>query len=488
MVLGHCVGVFSIMALKNKKSENFTEWYLELVESAELMDYSPIQGCMTIRPRAYAIWETYQGLLNQKMRADGVSNAYFPMFIPESFLVKEAAHFEGFAPEVAWVTKGGNEELSEKLAVRPTSETIMYHHFAKWVHSWRDLPLKVNQWCNVIRWDTKTLKPFLRTREFLWQEGHTAHASENEADEMTLRALHWYRELCENYLAIPVLLGRKSEGEKFPGAKYTTTIEALMPDGKALQCGTSHQLGQNFAKMFEVKFKSAEETEQYVFQTSWGTSTRLLGALFMLHSDDRGLVLPPRVAPLHVVIVPIAKEENDRGMVLAAANRVREALLEAKLAVHIDERTERSPGYKFNEWELKGIPVRIEIGMRDLAEQSVTVVRRDSGQKESLMESQLNLKIPALLEEIQKSLFEKAKNHLKANLRPASSVPQLNQILEEQKGFVFAGWCADPRCEEAIKEETGATIRLIPFEDAPAGACIMCGKESKATAFFARSY
>lgn len=476
------------MPLKNKKSENFTEWYLELVEAAELMDYSPIQGCMTIRPRAYAVWESYQRLMNDKMRADGVSNAYFPMFIPETFLTKEAQHFEGFAPEVAWVTKGGNEELAEKLAVRPTSETIMYHHFARWIHSWRDLPLKVNQWCNVVRWDTKTLKPFLRTREFLWQEGHTAHATEQEADEMTLRALHWYHDLCENYLAIPVLLGRKSEGEKFPGAKYTTTIEGLMPDGKALQCGTSHQLGQNFAKMFDIKFKNPQESESHAWQTSWGTSTRLLGALFMTHSDDKGLVLPPRVAPLHVVIVPIAKQDDERGMVMAAASRVRDALTNVSLSVHLDDRIERSVGYKFNEWELKGVPVRIEIGMRDLAEQSVTVVRRDSGVKESLPESQLSLKVPALLEDIQKTLFERAKEFLKANLQPASSLEQLGSILEKQGGFVFASWCEDPRCEEAIKEETNATIRLIPFEDSPSGACVMCGKDSKHTAFFARSY
>lgn len=476
------------MPLKNKKAENFTEWYLELVEAAELMDYSPIQGCMTIRPRAYAVWEAYQALLNAKMKADGVSNTYFPMFIPESFLTKEAQHFEGFAPEVAWVTKGGNEELAEKLAVRPTSETIMYHHFSRWVHSWRDLPLKVNQWCNVIRWDTKTLKPFLRTREFLWQEGHTAHASEEDADEMTLRALQWYRDLCENYLALPVLMGRKSESEKFPGAKYTTTIEGLMPDGKALQCGTSHQLGQNFAKMFDVKFKDQKEGESLVWQTSWGTSTRLLGALFMMHSDDRGLVLPPRIAPLQVVIVPIAKESNDRDMVLAAARRVRDALVDAKLSVHIDERPERSPGYKFNEWELKGVPVRMEIGMRDLAEQSVTVARRDSGAKESLHESQVSFKIPALLEDIQKSLLDKATAFLKANLRPASNLADLSKTLEEHKGFVFSPWCGDPRCEEAIKEETGATIRLIPFEDAPNGGCVMCGKASRHTAFFARSY
>ncbi|MBI5226058.1 proline--tRNA ligase [Candidatus Micrarchaeota archaeon] len=476
------------MPLKHKKSENFTEWYLELVEAAELMDYSPIQGCMTIRPRAYAIWEKYQDLMNHKMRSDAVQNAYFPMFIPQSFLEKEAKHFAGFAPEVAWVTHGGNEELSEKLALRPTSETIMYHQFGKWIHSHRDLPLKVNQWCNVIRWDTKTLKPFLRTREFLWQEGHTAHSTEKEADEMTLRALHWYRDLCENYLALPVLMGKKSEGEKFPGALYTTTIESLMPDGKALQCGTSHQLGQNFAKMFDLKFKTAQETEELVWQTSWGTSTRLLGALFMMHSDDKGLVLPPRVAPLHVVIVPIAKEQSDRDMVMAAAGRVRLALEAAALTVHIDNRSERSPGYKFNEWELKGIPIRIEIGMRDMAEQSVTVCRRDTGEKESILESQIALKVPALLEAIQQNLFEKAKDFMKANLRPASTIAELTKIMDEQKGFVFAGWCGDPRCEEAIAEETNASIRFIPFEDKPAGSCVMCQKPSKHTAFFARSY
>ncbi len=305
---------------------------------------------------------------------------------------------------------------------------------------------------------------------------------------MTIKALRWYRDLCEQYLAIPVLLGKKSESEKFPGALYTTTIESLMPDGKALQCGTSHQLGQNFAKMFDVKFKSEKEAEELVWQTSWGTSTRLLGALFMMHSDDKGLVLPPKVAPLQAVIVPIAKDEDTRAMVMVAALKVQEQLKQAGVSVHLDDRAERSPGYKFNDWELKGVPVRIEMGMRDLAEQKVTVARRDTSEKEQVGEDKAALHVVGLLDEIQKNLLNRAKAFLKANLRPAASLDEMSKILEEQKGFVFAGWCGDARCEEAVKEETGATIRLIPFEDSPSGNCVMCGQPSKQTAFFARSY
>ncbi|MBI4361177.1 proline--tRNA ligase [Candidatus Micrarchaeota archaeon] len=476
------------MPLKHPKAKEFAEWYIELVEKAELMDYSPIQGCMTIRPRAYGIWEKYQDIINARMKSDSVQNAYFPMFIPESFLKKEAEHFEGFAPEVAWVTHGGNEELAEKLALRPTSETIMYHMFAKWIQSHRDLPLKVNQWCNVIRWDTKTLKPFLRTREFLWQEGHTAHSTEKEAEEMVLRALSWYREACEQYLAIPVMLGKKSKGETFPGAKYTTTVETLMPDGKALQAGTSHLLGQSFAKMFNVTFKDQNEKDQFAWQTSWGTSTRLLGAMFMLHSDDKGLVLPPKVAPLHVVIVPIAKKDDESAMALQAAERVKKSLEEQGLHVHIDNRKERTPGYKFNDWELKGVPLRMEIGFKELSERSVTVARRDTGEKDVIPEDKLALKTVAILDAIQKNLLEKARQFMNANTAPAKNFGQLKKTLEDMRGFVVSGWCGDPRCEQAIKEDTGATIRLIPFNDEPSGVCVMCDRDSKHTAYFARAY
>ncbi len=475
------------MALTNKKSEKFTEWYLELVEKAELMEYSPIQGCMTIRPRAYAAWEAYQAAMNKKMRAAGVQNAYFPLFIPESFLKQESQHFEGFVPEVAWVTHGGNEELSEKLAIRPTSETIIYHQFAKWIQSHRDLPLKVNQWCNVIRWDTKTLKPFLRTREFLWQEGHTAHATKEQADQMVMEALGWYQDLCENLLALPVIAGKKTPSETFPGALYTTTIETLMPDGKALQAGTSHQLGQNFAKIFHVTFKDQNEKEEFAWQTSWGTSTRLLGALFMMHSDDKGLVMPPRVAPLQVVVVPIGKGE-DAAMTAQAAGRVKTVLEQAGLSVHVDARSERSPGYKFNDWELKGVPLRIEIGFRELSERSVTVCRRDTGEKEQVEEAKLAARALSLLDEIHNNLLERARGFLSVNTRRATKFVELKSTLENEKGFVLAGWCGDARCEEAVKEDTQATIRLIPFQDVPEGKCVMCEREAKHTAYFARSY
>ncbi|PIO05833.1 proline--tRNA ligase [Candidatus Micrarchaeota archaeon CG08_land_8_20_14_0_20_59_11] len=474
------------MALEHKKAADFSEWYLELVQSSQLMDYTPVQGCMVIRERGYAIWEKIQSFLNARMRKDGVRNAYFPMFIPESLLKQEAEHFAGFVPEVAWVTHGGDEALGERLALRPTSETIMYTMFAKWISSHRDLPLKVNQWCNIIRWDTKALKPFLRTREFLWQEGHTAHASKEEAEAEVRRALDWYADLCEQLLCVPVIKGKKSDAEKFPGADMTTTIEAIMPDGKALQCGTSHLLGQNFAKIFGIRFKTADGKEDLAWQTSWGVSTRLIGALAMVHGDDRGLVLPPLVAPLQVVIVPIFKTEEDKKMALRSAEKLIAALDAKGITTHFDERDERSPGWKFNEWEMKGVPIRVEIGLKDLAKQGMTIVRRDKGEKEFLDDAKAADYIATQLDAMQKDLLLRARAEAQSRMFEAKDYAEFKQLVE--KGFVKAGWCGDARCEEAIKEETGATLRAIPFDEKPKGNCVFCGKPAKETAYFARSY
>ncbi len=473
------------MALENAKNENFSEWYLEVVKKAELMDYSPVQGCMIIRPRAYYVWEKIQEFLNKKFAEDGVQNAYFPLFIPQAFLEKEAEHFHGFAPEVAWVTHGGDEALGEKLALRPTSETVMYDAYSRWISSHRDLPLKINQWCNVIRWDTKALKPFLRTREFLWQEGHTVHATKKEADAEVRTALNSYKAVCEELLAMPVVQGLKSDAEKFPGADYTTAVETLMPDGKALQAGTSHQLGQNFAKIFGVEFKTADGGKELAWQTSWGVSTRLIGGMVMLHSDDKGLVLPPKVAPLQVVFVPIYKTEEDRGLTLKACNRVVKKLGCSWL---VDD-SERTPGWKFNEWELKGVPVRVEIGLKDLAKQSVTIARRDTGEKEEVAEDKAHQFIAELLERIQENLFNKARKFVDENTREVQKFAEFKRVIEGEKGFIKAGWCGDAKCEEAIKEETGATIRVIPFEeDETPRKCVYCDRPAKNAPLFARSY
>ncbi len=475
------------MPLEHKKHENFSEWYLEVVQKAKLMDYAPVQGCMVFRQDSYFVWEEIHDYLDPLFKSGGVKNHYFPLFIPESFLQKEAKHFEGFIPEVAWVTHGGNQELGERLALRPTSEAIMYPFFAKWISSHRDLPLKVNQWTNVIRWDTKTLKPFIRTREFLWQEGHTAHASKEEAGEQVLRSLNWYTRCCQELLAIPVVQGFKSETEKFPGALYSTTIEAVMPDGKALQMGTSHHLGQNFAKMFEVKFKTAAEKEDYVWQTSWGVSTRLIGAVIMAHGDDRGLIWPPKIAPIQIVIVPIFSSGDEKKMTILAAERVKERISKLNLRVFIDD-SDKTPGFKFNEWEMRGVPVRIEIGLRDLAKVGVTVVRRDSGEKEFMTEEKISEYVEFLISDIQEKLFLKAKLFLESHITPVKNMDEFKAVLEERKGFVVAQWCGDARCEEAIKQDMAAEIRLIPFDAKTEGECVYCGKQAKTQAYFAKSY
>ena len=472
-----------------KKNVDFSEWYIEVVLKAGLADYAPVKGCMIIREDAYAVWEKIQEILNKKIKATGHRNVYFPMFIPESLLTKEAEHFAGFTPEVAWITMGGDTPLEEKLAVRPTSETIMYATFSKWIRSWRDLPLKINQWCNIVRWETKATRLFLRTREFLWQEGHTAHATCEEAEAEVMYALNEYKDIMENYLAIPVLVGTKSESEKFAGALYTTALEAIMPDGKALQMGTSHNLGQNFGKVFDVKFIGEDKLDHYVWQTSWGITTRLIGAMVMVHGDDKGLIIPPKVAPIQVVVVPIPYKGAEPAAITAKAKEIAERLKANGLSVILDDREEYTPGWKFNQWELKGVPIRIEIGPRDLKQEQVVMVRRDTGQKTAVKESDIPATVEKFLAEIQDNLFAKAKVLLEEKTSAVQSYEEFKKVLCDKGGFIKAAWCGSADCEAKIKDETGATIRVRPFQkEEPAANCVYCGQKAKETVYFARSY
>lgn len=472
-----------------KKNEDFSEWYTEVIVKSGMADYAPIKGCMIIREHSYAMWERIQEILNKKIRATGHRNVYFPMFIPEGFLKRESEHFEGFIPEVAWITQGGDTTLEEKLAVRPTSETIMYATFAKWIRSWRDLPIKINQWCNIVRWETKATKLFLRTREFLWQEGHTAHATSEEAEKEVMYILGEYRDIMENYLAIPVLVGVKSDSEKFAGALYTTALEAMMPDGKALQMGTSHNLGQNFAKVFDIKFIGEDEKDHQVWQTSWGITTRLIGAVVMIHGDDKGLVLPPKIAPVQVVIVPIPYKGADPAAIAAKAKEIADKLQAKGISVVLDDRDEYTPGWKFNQWELKGVPIRIEIGPRDLKQQQVTIARRDTYQKSAVKEEETVSTVEKLFEEIQSNMFTKAKANLAEKTTSAQSYDEFKKVVAEKGGFLKSPWCGSAECEAKIKDETGATIRVRPFEKEEASAnCVCCGQKAKETVYFARSY
>ncbi len=471
------------------KSEDFSRWYVEIVQKAELADYTPMKGMMVIRPYGYAVWENIQRLMDGRIKASGHVNAYFPLFIPESFLKKEAEHVEGFAPEVAWVTIGGKEELEERLAVRPTSEAVIGYMYSKWIKSWRDLPVLYNQWANIVRWE-KVTRPFLRTTEFLWQEGHTCHETAEEAQEETLKILAMYKEFCETELAIPVIAGRKTLREKFAGAQMTYAIEALMSDGKALQMGTSHNLGQHFSKAFDIKFEDRNQTLQYVWQTSWGTTTRMIGALIMSHGDDSGLRLPPRVAPTQAVIVPIPAA-GWKETILPAARRIEESLRAAGVRVRLDAREEFTPGWKFSEYEMRGVPVRIEIGPRDVKNGQAVLVRRDLKSKETASLDALAARVPALLEDIQATLFKQASAFQAENIRPAGSYEEFKDILETKRGFIRAAWCGGEACEDRIKTETMATIRVIPLEDddRPVGdACVCCGAHGQAMALFARSY
>ncbi|UCC33723.1 MAG: proline--tRNA ligase [Candidatus Bathyarchaeota archaeon] len=479
----------SELGITVKKSKQFSEWYTQVILKSELADYAPIKGCIVFRADSYAIWEKIQDFLNKKIKETGHRNVYFPIFVPESFLKKEAEHFEGFVPECAWVTIGGSSELEERLALRPTSETIMYSMFKKWIRGWRDLPLKLNQWCNIVRWETKATKPFLRTREFLWQEGHTAHATKEEADEEVMVILNIYKDLAENQLAIPVLVGRKTESEKFAGALYTDALEALMPDGKVLQLGTSHNLGQNFSKVFGITFIGEDEEEHHVWQTSWGVTTRLIGAAVMVHGDDRGLVLPPRVAPHQVVIVPIPYKHVEDETIMEKARGALAKLQDNGISTILDDRKEYTPGWKFNHWEVKGVPLRIEIGPKDLKNKQVTIARRDTLERTAVKEGELAKSITQMLEDIQDNLFNRAKKVLDENITEVKSYDEFRKVLGEKGGFIKACWCSQPRCEEKIKEETGATIRIIPFEKEKIFSnCVCCGEEADKVVYFARAY
>jgi prolyl-tRNA synthetase len=468
------------------RSQDFSQWYLDVVRRAELADYSPVKGCMVIRPYGYAIWELIQQAFDAAFKRTGHVNAYFPLFIPESLLTKEAEHVEGFAPQVAYVTHGGGEELAEKLIVRPTSEAIIGTMYAKWVMSWRDLPILINQWANVVRWE-KVTRPFLRTTEFLWQEGHTAHETLEEAERETRMILDLYGELSQTVLAMPVVKGQKSESEKFAGALRTYSIEALMGDGRALQAGTSHNLGQNFAKAFDITFQARDKSVQHVWGTSWGVSTRLIGGVIMTHGDDSGLVLPPAVAPYQVVIVPIGRE-NWRETVLPRALEIKQALVAAGIRVTLDERDER-PGWKFAEWELRGVPLRLEIGPKDIEKSQVMIARRDTREKLALPLEGLPARLGDLLQDVQRSLYERALKFRDEHTQRVDSYSAFKEIMEGRPGFVIAPWCGSADCEAQIKTDTQATIRNMPLDAAaPGGSCIRCDRPAVAQAWFAKSY
>jgi prolyl-tRNA synthetase len=465
--------------------EDFSRWYTDVILKNELVDYSPVKGFMVIRPYGYALWEKIQEYADEKFKATGHKNMYFPLLIPESLLTKEKEHVEGFAPEVAWVTHGGNQELAERLVIRPTSETIICHMYKKWLSSYRDLPYLYNQWCSVVRWE-KTTRPFLRTSEFLWQEGHTLHETEEEAQEETLKMLNIYRQVAEDLMAMPVVVGQKSEKEKFAGAHATYTMEALMHDGQALQAGTSHNLGQHFTKAFEIKFQGRTGKEEFPYHTSWGISTRLIGGLIMVHSDNRGLVLPPKMAPVQVVIIPIAQKKEG---VLEKSNELFDKLKAKGIRVELDDDTENSPGWKFNQYEMKGYPIRIEIGPRDIENNQAVAVRRDKLEKEIISLDNIEDTLSSMLEIMQKDMFEKAKSHREAHTYVVKDYEQYKKDLPNKPGFAKMMWCGCRECEDKLKEETGATIRCIPFEQEDLGdKCHICGKEAKHMIYAARAY
>ncbi|TYS67866.1 proline--tRNA ligase [Sutcliffiella horikoshii] len=463
--------------------EDFAQWYTDVVTKAELVDYSSVRGSMIIRPYGYALWENIKDALDKRIKETGHENVYMPLFIPESLLQKEKDHIEGFAPEVAWVTHGGDEKLQERLVVRPTSEVLFGEHYKNIIHSYRDLPKLYNQWANVVRWE-KTTRPFLRTLEFLWQEGHTCHETDEQAHEETVKMLNVYAEICENILAIPVIKGQKTEKEKFAGAKYTYTIESLMHDGKALQSATSHHLGDGFAKAFGIQFLNREGKQEYVQQTSWGFTTRIIGAMIMVHGDDRGLVVPPRIAPTQVMIVPIAQHKEG---VLDFAYDLKEKLSKT-IRVGIDA-SDKKPGWKFNEYEMKGIPLRLEAGPRDIEQQQVVLVRRDTGEKLITPIDGLESKIQEVLEDIQSNLLEKARSHRESKTSVATTFQAFKEQIEHKGGFIKAMWCGDQACEDKIKEETSATSRCMPFEqEQVAESCVCCGNEAKHMVYWAKAY
>ncbi|PIR02848.1 MAG: proline--tRNA ligase [Candidatus Nealsonbacteria bacterium CG11_big_fil_rev_8_21_14_0_20_35_11] len=469
-----------------KKSKDFSGWYQDVIIKAGLADYAPVKGCMVFKPYGYAIWENIQNVLDAKIKAAGVKNAYFPIFIPEKFLKKEKEHVKGFSPELAIVTIGGGKKLEEKLVVRPTSESIIYPMYAKWIKSWRDLPILMNQWCNVVRWEKRS-RLFLRTTEFLWQEGHTVHSTHKESLKEVKRALDMYVDFFKNFLAIDGISGKKSEAEKFPGAKDTYTYEMLMPDNKALQGCTSHDLGQNFAKVFNIRFTAQDGKEKIPWQTSWGFTTRSIGALIMVHGDDSGLIIPPKLAPLQIIIIPILQGKPADKDLEKSAEKIKGILKDFK--VGIDARREYSVGWKFNEWELKGVPLRIEIGQKEMKEKKVTLVRRDNREKSFVSFNSLQDAIKKILDSIQKNLFEKSSRFLKENTKEVFDYREFKSAMKEKKGFLAAYWCQNSRCEVKIKEETKATTRaLLPDAKTEKGECVYCGKPAKNKWIFAQAY
>lgn len=466
-----------------KREEDFPQWYTDVILKTDMVDYSDVRGCMVIKPYGYGVWELIQSEMDGRFKETGHENAYFPLFIPESLLMKEAEHVEGFAPEVAWVTHGGSEKLAERLAIRPTSETVIGSMYSRWIQSYRDLPMLMNQWCNVVRWE-KSTRPFLRTSEFLWQEGHTAHATFDEAQEETMRMLEVYREFAENVLAIPVITGRKSEKEKFAGAFATYSMEAMMQDGKALQMGTSHNLADNFAKGYDIQYLSREGKLEYCFTTSWGTSTRMIGGLIMVHGDDRGLVLPPRVAPIQAVILPIAQHKPG---VLEKADELLKTLKAAGIRAKVDA-SDQSAGWKFNQWEMKGVPMRIEIGPKDIENNQVVIVRRDDLEKRFVSMDGIAGTVQVMLDQVHQGLYDKALAMREQKTVTATTFDELKQGV--QHGFVRAMWCGETACELEIKEKTGGgTTRNMPFKQEAIGdTCVHCGKKAHKLTYFAKAY
>tara|TARA_B110000196_G_scaffold1930_1_gene1793 strand:- start:98 stop:1537 length:1440 start_codon:yes stop_codon:yes gene_type:complete len=469
------------------KNDNFSEWYTQVIIKAELADYAPVKGLIVLRPDGYSIWESIKESLDSKLKETGHRNGFLPVLIPESLLAKEKEHFEGLNPEVFWVTHSGNSKLGDRLALRPTSETLAYSLFSKWIRSWRDLPLKMNFWNTALRAEIKGTKPFLRTSEFLWQEGHTVHATKDEAEKEVADILELYKKTIEEELAVPVITGKKSENDKFVGAVYTDTLESLMPDGKALQMGTSHFLGQNFSKPFDVKYLNETNTETFAWQTSWGVSWRLIGGMIMTHGDDKGLILPPKIAPIQVVIIPIYYTNDDKDSVIQKAHQIKDDLSKIELRVHLDDREQLTPGFKFNDWEMKGIPIRIEIGPKDIAKKQVVLVRRHNRTKTSLNMDLLTEKISSELKNIQKEMFDAAKKILDERIVRVSEYQQFKEQLDNGK-MIDCSWCGNQTCEDKIKEETGADIRVIPSDNTKAETCIYCKNSGTTNALFARGY
>lgn len=473
-----------LVGITAKKEENFSEWYTQLIQKAELADYTDVSGCIVFRPRAYAIWEKIQTWFDARIKELGVKNAYFPLFIPEHLLTKEAEHVEGFTPEVAWVTHAGKSKLQQRLAVRPTSETIMYESYKKWIQSHRDLPLRLNQWCNVVRWEFKNPVPFIRTREFLWQEGHTAFADKKKAEQEVQDILVLYKRVYEELYAVPALIGRKSENEKFAGAEYTLSVETFVPSGRAIQAATSHHLGQNFAKAFDITYLDEKGKHAHPYQNSWGMSTRTIGVMLMTHSDNKGLVIPPRVASTQAVIVPIIFEKSKQ-QVLDASRKLAKSL--KGIDVFIDDR-DYSSGWKFNEWELKGIPIRIELGPKDIEKGQAIIVRRDTGKKETIAQTKLATRIPKLLEEIQENLLKRAQTFIDEETVTVKDWKTFEKAVKAKK-LIYTQWCDTPQCEETIKEKTGVKTLNKPFDQQKtSGTCVHCDKKAKTWVYFARSY